>query len=233
MHYQPIIRLTDGVVSGAEALVRLYDPSARQLIGPDTFIKAAEESGLICDLDQWVLQRAMLDVATTPRTGRLGPDVSINISPRSMIDPHFAERFTAAVGAYAIDPSLLLIEVTERTLMDATGSAIRSLETLRALGVRVGIDDFGTGYSSLGYLQRLPLDFVKIDRTFTSQLTTSDRALATVEAITTLAHAHNLTVTAKGVEIQSQLDTVIELGCDYAQGYLTGRPEAPSAVPPD
>lgn len=223
LHYQPILRLADGAVSGTEALVRLHDASTDQLIGPDGFIEAAEDSGLISDIDQWVMERAMRDLAD-PLAALPGADVAINVSPRTMLDPGFADRFTTAARRHGIDPSRMVIEVTERTLMDTSGSALRSLTSLRALGVRVGIDDFGTGYSALGYLQRLPLDFVKIDRSFTAQLPASDRAAATVEAIIDLAHAHELSVTAEGIETQAQLAAVTELGCDHGQGYFIGRP---------
>jgi diguanylate cyclase (GGDEF)-like protein/PAS domain S-box-containing protein len=223
LHYQPILRLADNIVTGAEALVRLHDPDSDRLIGPDGFIEAAEDSGLISEIDQWVMNQAMRDLVY-PSAGRLGADIAINVSPRSMLNPRFAERFTATADNHGIDASRLLVEVTERTLMDTSGISLHCLIALRALGVRVGIDDFGTGYSSLGYLQRLPLDFVKIDRSFVAQLPTSGRAAATVEAIITLAHAHDLTVTAEGIENQDQLDTITELGCDYGQGYFIGRP---------
>ena len=223
LHYQPILRLADNLVTGAEALIRLRDRDSDQLIGPDRFIEAAEDSGLISDLDQWVLNQAMRDLAGA-HLSRPDVDVAINVSPRSMLDPRFAERFTAAAGEHGVDTSRLLVEVTERTLMDTSGNSLSSLMSLRALGVRVGIDDFGTGYSSLGYLQRLPLDFVKIDRSFVAQLPTSDRATATVEAIIRLAHAHDLSVTAEGIETRAQLDTIVDLGCNYGQGYLIGRP---------
>lgn len=223
LHYQPILRLGDGATSGAEALVRLQDPGTERLLGPDGFIEAAEDSGLISEIDHWVVEQAMRDLAD-PLAGRPGVDVAINISPRSMLDPRFAERFITAAGEHGIDVSQLLIEVTERTLMDTSGTSLRSLTSLRDLGVRVGIDDFGTGYSSLGYLQRLPLDFVKIDRSFIAQVPSNDRAAATVAAIVALAHAHGLSVTAEGVETQAQLEAVAELGCDYGQGYLIGRP---------
>ena len=152
----------------------------------------------------------------------IGGTVAINVSPRSMVDSRFADKVAEALSTRRIDPRRLLIEVTERTLMDTSGSAVRSLNLLRDLGVRVGLDDFGTGYSSLGYLQQLPLDFLKIDRSFIGSLADSSRARATVEALTVLAHAHGLTVTAEGVETEAQLAAVREIGCDYAQGYLTG-----------
>ncbi|BEP13106.1 hypothetical protein acdb102_14170 [Acidothermaceae bacterium B102] len=224
LFYQPIIRLADDQVSGSEALVRLQDPDSTELVLPGAFIEAAEESGLIADLDQWVLGRAIEHLAAIGTVDGLGGTVAINVSPRSMVDSRFADRVAEALATRQIDPRRLLIEVTERTLMDTSGSAVRSLNLLRELGVRVGLDDFGTGYSSLGYLQQLPLDFLKIDRSFIGSLADSSRARATVEALTVLAHAHGLSVTAEGVETELQLTAVREIGCDYAQGYLTGRP---------
>ena len=227
LHYQPIVRTSDLTVAGAEALIRLHDPESDELVMPDAFIDAAEDSGLIVALDLWVLREAARQVAAAAE-GSFMDTVAINISPRSMLDQRFTERVAEALEVYDLRPGRLMVEVTERTLMDATGSGLRSLERLRALGIRVGIDDFGTGYSSLGYLQRLPLDFIKIDRSFTRRLPDSRQARTTVEAITTVAHAHNLTVTAEGVETAMQLRAVTEIGCDYVQGFLTGRP-APQA----
>ena len=224
LFYQPIVRLSDDTVSGSEALVRLQDPDSAELVLPDAFIEAAEESGLVADLDQWVLARAVEHLAAIGTVDGIGGTVAINVSPRSMVDSRFAEKVADALASRHIDPRRLLIEVTERTLMDTSGIAVRSLSLLRDLGVRVGLDDFGTGYSSLGYLQQLPLDFLKIDRSFIGSLTDSSRARATVEALTVLAHAHGLTVTAEGVETDLQLTAVREIGCDFAQGYLTGRP---------
>ena len=224
LFYQPIVRLCDDTVSGSEALVRLQDPESAELVLPDAFIEAAEESGLIAELDQWVLARAVEHLSAIGTVDGIGGTVAINVSPRSMVDSRFAEKVADALSTRRIDPRRLLIEVTERTLMDTSGSAIRSLNQLRDLGVRVGLDDFGTGYSSLGYLQQLPLDFLKIDRSFIGSLADSSRARATVEALTVLAHAHGLTVTAEGVETDLQLAAVREIGCDFAQGFLTGRP---------
>ena len=225
LFYQPIVRLADDRVTGSEALVRLEDPDSPELVLPGAFIEAAEESGLIADLDQWVLGRAIEHLAAIGTADGIGGTVAINVSPRSMVDSRFADKVAEALSNKQIDPRRLLIEVTERTLMDTSGSAVRSLNLLRDLGVRVGLDDFGTGYSSLGYLRQLPLDFLKIDRSFIGSLDDSSRARATVEALTVLAHAHGLTVTAEGVETELQLAAVREIGCDYAQGYLTGRPK--------
>ncbi len=231
LHYQPIVRLHDQLVIGSEALIRLADPATGELVMPASFIGAAEESGFIGDIDNWVLTAAITALGSGAGPGVLS-SVAVNVSPRSMLDHRFADRVAGTLADHGVSPDRLAIEVTERTLMDTTGSAIRSLERLRSLGVRVGVDDFGTGYSSLGYLQRLPLDFLKIDRSFTAQLGTSTRAAATVQAITTLAHAHNLSVIIEGVETHDQLEIIATLGCDDAQGYYLGRPAALDGTSP-
>lgn len=228
LYYQPIFRTADRTVVGSEALVRLLATVGGEVVLPNTFIRAAEESGLIAELDQWVL-RAAVGYLEALRQGPAAHAVSINISPRSMVDPRFAGRVADVLLHAGVGADRISIEVTERTLTESTGSALRTLARLRADGVRVGLDDFGTGISSLGQLQRLPLDFIKIDGSFVAALPADSRARATVEALTNLAHAHGITVTAEGVETEAQFAAIADIGCDHAQGHLLGRAEPGAA----
>jgi EAL domain-containing protein (putative c-di-GMP-specific phosphodiesterase class I) len=156
--------------------------------------------------------------------------VAVNVTGRHLSDSHFGEVVGSALVENNLPKGALSIEVTERVLMEASNSALDCLHTIRDLGVPVGLDDFGTGYSSLGYLRQFPLDFVKIDRSFIEQLDVASQTAAIVRAIIDLAHALNMWVVAEGVETEQQRDTLIDLGCDRAQGYLFGHADHPDAV---
>jgi diguanylate cyclase (GGDEF)-like protein/PAS domain S-box-containing protein len=224
---QPVVDLDDERVVAAEALVRVRDCDG-SVLEPAAFIEMAEETGLVAELDAWVAAEAVrllscLDLGSAA--------IAVNVSGRTLQEPRFADELAAALRRHGVDGTRLLVEITERVLLDSTQEVHRSLDALRALGVSVGIDDFGTGYSALAYLQRLPLDFLKIDRSFIARLGDGDeRAEATVRAIVDLAHAHDLVVTAEGVETPGQAAALRAAGCDRAQGWLFGRPETPGNV---
>jgi diguanylate cyclase (GGDEF)-like protein/PAS domain S-box-containing protein len=222
-YYQPLIDLTTGRIIGAEALVRMWDPELG-IVGPPAFIDVAEESGLIVDVDGWMLgesARAAVDWAAAD-TGVVS--VAVNVSARTLAHRDFLDVLRAATGDVMVTGRLLHLEITERVVLGGEEAASGLLDRARALGPLLGIDDFGTGYSALSYLQRLALDFVKIDRSFVTPLGENPQTAAIVGAIIDLAHALKLAVVAEGVETVEQLAMLRDLGCDVAQGFLMGKP---------
>jgi EAL domain-containing protein (putative c-di-GMP-specific phosphodiesterase class I) len=214
---------TDRVI-GFEALVRWEHP-VRGLIPPLSFIPLAEETGLILPLGRWVLENAC-------RQARIWhdshPDVpplfmSVNLSARQFAQPELVEEVRGILQETGLDPSTLEIEITESILMDQSETGIRTLRQLRDLGVHLVLDDFGTGYSSLSYLKHLPLDTIKIDRTFVAGLDgETDRSI--VDAVISLAHGLRIGTVAEGIETEAQFEQLRAMGCDLGQGYLFARP---------
>ncbi|BEL08682.1 hypothetical protein Q0Z83_068730 [Actinoplanes sichuanensis] len=224
VHYQPIVTLDDAHPVAVEALVR-WLPPGRSPIGPDLFIPAAEDSGLIVALGEWVLRRACADAAAWHH--RWGTTVTVNVSPRQLADPHFTVKALAALRASGLPAAALTLEITEGVLVRSgahAAQALLHLSALRAEGVRVAIDDFGTGYSSLAYLRDLPIDVLKIDRSFMPVDDTDGRQTALVRAIVDLAGGLGLTTVAEGVETGAQAALLRDLGCHRAQGYHFARP---------
>jgi EAL domain-containing protein (putative c-di-GMP-specific phosphodiesterase class I) len=222
VHFQPKVRLHDGEVLGAEALVR-WDHPERGVIGPDEFVPAAEHSGLITPLTFAVLRQALDACAGWRRSGRpLG--VAVNISPRSLLDPTFVDEVARALAAVEVPSSAVTLEITESSLMADPERAVEALQRLRALGLQLSIDDLGTGYSSLAYLQRLPVTEVKIDKSFLQPDETESDSFAIVGAIVDLGHRLHRHVVAEGVEDEQTWRRLQELGCDSAQGYWLSRP---------
>jgi len=222
-----VVALPGCEVVGVEGLVRWRHPE-RGVVAPAEFIPLAEESGLITDLGQWVLEEGTRQAGGWAR--RLEADrpfeVALNLSTRQLAEPGLTKRVEALLERNGLRPGgvALCLEITESFLLEdpvATGTV---LDELRALGVRLSIDDFGTGYSSLAYLRRFPLDTLKVDRTFVSGLGVDPDSRAITSAIIELAHALGLEVVAEGVEDQAQLEVLVDLGCDRAQGYLFSRP---------
>jgi diguanylate cyclase (GGDEF)-like protein/PAS domain S-box-containing protein len=222
IHYQPIIPLRPGGRAGVEALTRWPHP-ARGLISPAEFIPAAERSGLIKPLAEWVVDRAIAE-ARDWRSGADEVDVSINISMRNLLDPSLPETVARRIAEHGVRPSRISLEITESVAMADPERTLRVLTRLHDLGVQLAIDDFGTGHSSLSYLQRLPVHTLKIDRSFVAGLARDDASRSIVKATVQLGHALGLEVTAEGVEDEAQLQAVRELGCDHAQGFLIARP---------
>jgi diguanylate cyclase (GGDEF)-like protein len=232
LHYQPLVNLTTGALAGAEALVRLHHPD-RGLIPPAEFIPVAEETGLVVPLGAWVVAEAAAQAAAWQALQPLDAPpmtVSVNLSGRQLTTPGFAVEVGAAIARSGADASHLCFEVTENTLLDASGSGVATLERLKELGVRLAIDDFGTGHSSLTWLRRLPADFLKVDRTFVAGLGTDPGDTAIVRAVLDLGEALGLTTIAEGVETAEQLETLRNLGCRWAQGFHLARPGPPEAV---
>jgi diguanylate cyclase (GGDEF)-like protein/PAS domain S-box-containing protein len=223
LRYQPVVELTTGRLLGAEALVRWQHPT-RGLLTPDQFLPAAEASGLVVAIGREMLDLAAGALAAVPVEAL--PSINVNISPRELAQPDLVDRIREVLGSKRVDPRRLCIEITENAVLDELDTAIEALDAIRALGVRLAIDDFGTGYSSLSYLRRLPVDTVKIDRTFTTELNTDSNDVTIVAGIIGLARGLGLEVVAEGVETERQAEILVELGCSQAQGFLYSPPVA-------
>jgi predicted signal transduction protein with EAL and GGDEF domain len=228
VHYQPLVSIAHGDVVGVEALVRWEHPE-RGLLGPFEFIPTAEETGLIHDLGAWVLAESCRQSAAWAAAGRR-LRMSVNLSARQCHHPDLAGLVAATLAETGADPELLCLEVTETAVMDDLDTMAGVLSQLRALGITLAIDDFGTGYSSLRALQMLPVDVVKIDRSFISEIDTNEEDAAIAAAVIGLAHALGLSAVGEGIETVEQLDRLRLLGCDVGQGYLFSRPVEPAAL---
>jgi EAL domain-containing protein (putative c-di-GMP-specific phosphodiesterase class I) len=228
--YQPIVRLADGAMIAAEALVRWVHPELG-LLEASQFVPLAEETGMIVPIGGWVLEEACRQAATWPGNGK-APAVSVNLSARQLSRPDLVETVGAALEHSRLDPDRLWLEITESVLMDDADTAVAALERLRALGVHLCIDDFGTGYSSLAYLRRFPVDALKVDRSFVAGLGEDPEDSAIVEAVVSMAHSLRLSVVAEGVETDKQLARLRALGCELAQGYYFAAPVPPAALDP-
>jgi PAS domain S-box-containing protein/diguanylate cyclase (GGDEF)-like protein len=227
LHYQPKFDVRTREIRGLEALVRWRDPEAG-LVMPSVFLQLIENSGLIVPLGDWILRQAASDLRRWQGAGLSPGRVAVNISPVQLRRRTFADHLLDLVGEWRSEDSGIDIEITEGVLIDDVSSAVSQLRVLRRSGVRVAIDDFGTGYSSLSRLAELPVDMLKIDRSFVSQLTTSGTGRTVAETIIALGKAFNMTTLAEGVETSEQFDLLAHLGCDQSQGYLHSRP-LPSA----
>ncbi len=229
LRFQPVVDLTTGEVTEVEALARWLHPT-RGMVPPDQFIPAAERTGLIVPIGRWVLETACREAATWRRLGTPVP-VAVNISARQLEDDSLVRHIETVLADTGLDPSDLVLEVTETSLMRDVEATERRLRVLDHLGVRIAIDDFGTGYSSMAYLQRFPVHQLKIDRQFVADLPGSEQADALVRTLIQLGQTLGLETLAEGVEEVAQHHRLLELGCDSAQGYLYSRPMDPSTVP--
>jgi len=231
LHYQPIINVDDERVVGVEALLRWQDPQ-RGTIPPLDFVPQLEESGLIVPVGEWVLEEACRQVTAWdkefPKLG--GLRVSVNVSPRQLLQAHFGDVVTRVLQRTGTRPSQLCLEITEAALMGDVVAAWAELRKVKALGVALAIDDFGTGYSSVSYVRNFALDSLKIDQSFVRALSTCAEDTAIVKAVVHMAHALSLDTVAEGVETPDQLALLKDLGCDYAQGYLFSRPQPVDAL---
>ena len=223
LHYQPQVD-RQGCVTGVEALLRWQHP-LRGLVMPADFIPMAEESGLILPLGQWALATACEQLAVWAKWPQAaGLSIAVNVSVRQFRHPDFVDQVMAEIQRTGIKPERLKLELTETLLADGMDITLARMGTLKALGVTLALDDFGTGYSSLSALKRLPLDQLKIDKSFVAEVLTDQADAAISRTIITLAHSLNLEVVAEGVETQAQLDFLIEQGCDQFQGFLFSVP---------
>ena len=223
VHYQPIFDMHSGQVAKLEALVRWHHPQ-HGLLAPDRFIGIAEANGLIIDLDLWVMRHACADLAHLQRHGYGDIKVTVNCSAVTLSHDELPNEVEKALFHAGLGPRNLELEVTENALMGDIQRTVNLLKRVRALGVALSIDDFGTGYSSLAYLKRLPLDVLKIDRTFLQDVPGSQKDREIVQAIIVMAHTLHLQVVSEGLETVEQQAFLEAHGCDYLQGYLLGRP---------
>ena len=226
LHYQPLVDIATGRIVATEVLVRWDHPQLGR-VGPDRFIPVAEETGLIVALGEWVLRQACLQLVQWREQNIAPPRVVVNLSPRQFRQKHLLRNFYRVLSETGVDPHWLGLEITESVIMDNPEISIAVLEELRKLGFQLSLDDFGTGYSSLSYLKRLPIDKLKIDRSFVNDITSDVDDEAMVGAIIVMAHQLDIDVVAEGVETAEQLEFLRDHDCDEYQGYLFSRPQAP------
>jgi diguanylate cyclase (GGDEF)-like protein len=215
LHYQPVVHLESNEIAGCEALLRWNHP-VRGMISPAEFIPVAEETGLICQIGDWVLDTACAEATHWPP----GIKLAVNVSPVQFRSHAFSLKVANALATSSLSANRLELEITEAVLIRDDEAALTMLQHLRAIGVRIALDDFGTGYSSLSYLQRFPFDKIKIDRCFVSDLAGTEGSSPIVQAVINIAKARNMTTTAEGVETEQQRELLLGLGCTEMQGYL-------------
>jgi diguanylate cyclase (GGDEF)-like protein len=224
LHYQPKVTLRTGKITGAEALLRWQDPE-NGLTAPGVFLPLLESAGLMPAIGTWALRQAASDCRRWREMGLPPTRIAVNISPPELRRRNAASEILECIGDLAGDPDWCVdIEITEGALVGDSSACVHALRMLRAAGVRIAIDDFGTGFSSLGRLSELPIDTLKIDRSFTGLLPADRKGCTLVSTIIDLAHAFEMTTVAEGVETQAQLEYLTREGCDQSQGYLHSRP---------
>jgi EAL domain-containing protein (putative c-di-GMP-specific phosphodiesterase class I) len=239
VHYQPTVELESGRLAGVEALVRWQHPE-RGLVPPLEFIPLAEQTGLIVPLGRRVLREACRQMRAWHDRYPTHPPmtVSVNLSARELDEPALVDSVRSALDDAGLAPEHLVLEITETLLLVDMPRTVRTLGQLRALGVRLAVDDFGTGYSSLAYLENLPVDILKIDKSFVDRIgepatgapEPADRQPVMVSAISKLGHALHLQLVAEGIEAPEQVSTLRALSCQYGQGYYFAKPLAPDAL---
>ncbi|MES2880003.1 MAG: EAL domain-containing protein [Pseudomonadota bacterium] len=223
LHYQPKVNLATGKLTGIEALIRWNDPQSG-LVWPVNFIPMLEETGLIYEVGRWALHKALEDNRRWRAAGLMPVRIAVNVSPLQLRHRGFIEEIRQAIGGDAQVAAGLELEITESLIMENVNHSIASLHEIRAMGVTIAIDDFGTGFSSLSYLAKLPVDTLKIDRSFVLDMTDGPQGLALVSTIISLAHALKLKVVAEGVDAEEQQRLLRLLGCDEMQGFLFSQP---------
>jgi EAL domain-containing protein (putative c-di-GMP-specific phosphodiesterase class I) len=231
LYYQPIIHLDTGSIAGFEALVRWQHPE-RGLLPPPEFIPTAEATGLIVPLGRRVLAEACQQAAGWARTHAIGERLrlSVNVSAKQLSQSGWSDEVAQVLVESGLAPHQLVLEITESVLMDDTDATAVRLEELRRLGVRIAIDDFGTGYSSLGYLRRLPVDILKIDKSFIDGVAEGPHESALARAVVKLASTLRLEAVAEGISTRTQLLQLRRLRCPYGQGFYFSRPQPPGAI---
>jgi EAL domain-containing protein (putative c-di-GMP-specific phosphodiesterase class I) len=221
--YQPQIRLNDRKISACEALLRWNHPT-RGVVGPNEFISVAEDNGFVVPIGLWVLEHVCQQLREWKRARLPLPRIAINVSPRHFHQAGFHRQVAATLQRYSVPPSLIELELTEGSLMRDTDDIQRGLQQLKDTGVRLAIDDFGTGYSCLSYLKKFPIDVLKIDRSFVSDIGVSADGQAICGVILSIAKRLGLDTVAEGVENERQLSFLLNQGCEYAQGFYFGKP---------
>jgi diguanylate cyclase (GGDEF)-like protein/PAS domain S-box-containing protein len=223
LHYQPKVDLSNGGIIGVEALIRWRRPE-QGMVSPADFIPLAEETGLIIPIGHWVLRTACAQIRAWQDAGLSAVPIAINLSAKQFHQQNICEMVTDALREFDVPPHLLELEITESAAMKDAETTIAALKKLKAIGVRIAIDDFGTGYSSLSYLKRFPIDSLKIDRSFVTELPCNQDDASIAQAVITMGHALRLKIVAEGVETQAQRDFLAVNHCDEMQGYYFSRP---------
>ncbi len=223
LYYQPKVNLMSGRMTSAEALIRWNDP-ASGLVPPGRFIPILEETGLIYEVGRWALRKAIADYLRWSAAGLPAVRVAVNVSPLQLANRGFVAEISQVIGIHPQAAAGLELEITESLIMGDVEHNIFSLQAIRNMGVTIAIDDFGTGFSSLSYLAKLPVDTLKIDRSFVTDMTTGPERLALVSTIINLAHSLKLKVVAEGVETEEQSRLLRLLECDEMQGFLFSKP---------
>ena len=225
VYYQPKVNIQTRQVTGAEALVRWNHPTEGR-ISPEVFVPVAEEAGLIIEIGEWILRTACRQTHMLQQIGFTGLNVAVNISAVQFTDGNLLPMVSKALKDSSLEPELLELEITESAVMHDPEDVIHSLHELSRFGMRLAIDDFGTGYSSLAYLKRFPVNTLKIDRAFITDISSDNDDMAIVEAVLGLGSHFNMKIVAEGVEDEGQLQFLCDQGCDLAQGYFISRPMA-------
>ena len=223
LHYQPIVDMRTGSIIGSEALVRWNHPEFGMIL-PDQFIPIADETGFIIDIGKWVLREACAQTKQWHDAGYDSLSISVNVSAIELDQSHFLTNVSNVLAEIDLCPDALELEITESVLMQDSDTSIRILRELKDMGVKIAVDDFGTGYSSLNYLKRLPIDILRIDRSFTRDIVSDSDSSAIVIAIISLVRNLGLCALAEGVETKDQFDFLYQEECDRAQGYLFSKP---------
>jgi EAL domain-containing protein (putative c-di-GMP-specific phosphodiesterase class I) len=222
LYYQPKVEIKTGVVKGVEALLR-WD-SDEGLVSPADFIPLAEETGLIVPIGEWVLSEACRQLNLWHQSARMPISMAVNISARQFSDANFLSMVKGIVGSSGIDRRFLTLELTESLLLGKIDDKIKLMKSLKAMGLKLSLDDFGTGYSSLSYLRKLPLDELKIDRSFIMEVSQNADSRAIVSTIVFLARSLKLSTVAEGIEKKEELEFLRKLGCHQYQGFFFSRP---------
>ncbi|MFK5985379.1 MAG: EAL domain-containing protein [Pseudomonadota bacterium] len=223
LEFQPVVNCKTGKIIGAEALVRWLHPEYGRL-GPDKFITIAEETGMIKQLGEWVIEEALAELTRWHKASYEHLHVAVNVSSAQRLLGLTAEKIQSILDKTGITGQYLIIEITESLMMDNTEESLKWLQSLKQIGLQLSIDDFGTGYSSLSYLHRFPMDILKIDKSFVDEMLAISNSAKLVESIVSLAHHFDLSVVAEGVEEQAQLDFLRKINCDSIQGYYYSKP---------
>jgi EAL domain-containing protein (putative c-di-GMP-specific phosphodiesterase class I) len=223
LHYQPKVSLSTGQITGVEALLRWARPGGA-VVQPAEFVPLLEDSGLIVSIGEWLMDAACREIKAWKKSGITPVPIAINLSARQFAAKDLAPMIQRVLAHHAIPADLLQLEITESCLMGNTTEAVQLLSFLKSLGLHLSIDDFGTGYSSLAYLRRFPIDALKIDRSFVSDITTDVDDATIIRAVIGMAHSLGLKVVAEGVENEAQLTFLTANGCDEMQGYYYSPP---------
>jgi len=229
LYFQPKVRLTDQRLTGVECLIRWQHPT-RGLLGPNEFIEIAEDTGVIVDMGNWVIEQACAAARLLRAEYTEAFQVALNISPRQFRDPNLITTIRRCLREAKLPPEALEVEITETMLMQDIEAATQTVQRLHDIGTSLAIDDFGTGYSSLNYLKKFPIDTVKVDRSFVIDIPKSEDDMAITSAVIAMAHQLKMSVVAEGVETQAQRKFLMNHDCEYAQGYLFGKPMPLQAI---